>query len=40
MCLLASLQIEMASHQAGDYYDGMIKGDKALEEIYHWVGRI
>ena len=26
----------MLSHHAGDYYDGMIKGDPGIESIYKW----
>lgn len=28
--------IEMATHLAGDYYEGMIKGDAGMEDIYKW----
>eukprot|EP00798_Chlamydomonas_sp_ICE-L_P011200 gene11200-18818_t len=30
------VEVEMLSHQSGDYYDGMIKGDKAMEKIFAW----
>ncbi|WP_423820589.1 acetamidase/formamidase family protein [Salinisphaera sp. SPP-AMP-43] len=28
--------IEVLTHQAGDDYDRMIKGDSAVEQVYHW----
>jgi acetamidase/formamidase len=30
------VKVEMVTHHAGDYYDGMIKGDKGIEDIYAW----
>jgi hypothetical protein len=32
--------VEMVTHMAGDYYDGMVKGDPALEGIYHWTNKV
>ncbi len=28
--------VEMATHQAGDDYDKMVRGDPAMEDIYYW----
>ncbi|GAX80784.1 hypothetical protein CEUSTIGMA_g8220.t1 [Chlamydomonas eustigma] len=34
-----TVTVEMVTHMAGDYYDGMVKGDPALEGIYHWTDK-
>lgn len=31
-----TVTVEMLTHHAGDDYDKMIKGDKAMEAIYEW----
>ena len=31
-----TVQVEMLSHHAGDYYAGMIQGDAGIESIYAW----
>lgn len=31
-----TVSVEMVTHHAGDYYDGMIKGDPGIESIYAW----
>jgi acetamidase/formamidase len=31
-----TITVEMITHHAGDYYEGMIKGDAGIEDIYKW----
>ena len=31
-----TITVEMITHHAGDYFDGMIKGDAGIMDIYKW----